>query len=50
MNFVRIIVFFGILLSVVACAPNTVVNPTPIAAFEKSATFGSPKGLFDRSW
>jgi polysaccharide export outer membrane protein len=43
MKFIRISVFFGILLSVVACAPNTVVNPTPIAAFEKSATLAPQK-------
>jgi polysaccharide biosynthesis/export protein len=30
-------------LSGVACAPNTVVNPTPIAAFEKSATLAPQK-------
>ena len=43
MKFIRISVFFGILLSVVACAPNTVVSPTPIAAFEKSATLAPQK-------
>ena len=35
MKFIRISVVLGVLLSVVACAPNTVVNPTPIADFTK---------------
>ena len=37
MKFIRISVVLGVLLSVVACAPNTVVNPTPIADFRSHA-------------
>ena len=45
MNLVRICVVLGLLLCVVACAPNTVVNPAPIATFEQSATFGVLKRI-----
>jgi protein involved in polysaccharide export with SLBB domain len=37
MKFYRMSVVLSVLLSVVACAPNTVVNPTPLAEFRKSA-------------
>lgn len=37
MQFIRMSVVLAVLLSAVACAPNTVVNPTPIAEFEKAA-------------
>jgi polysaccharide biosynthesis/export protein len=37
MTFIRISIVLGVLLSLVACAPNAVVNPTPIVEFEKSA-------------
>jgi protein involved in polysaccharide export with SLBB domain len=32
-----VFVVFTLLFAVVACAPNTVVNPTPVSEFEKSA-------------
>lgn len=37
------IVAFAMFFVVVACAPNTVVNPTPIAEFEKSARVAPQK-------
>jgi protein involved in polysaccharide export with SLBB domain len=44
MKFIRISVCFGMLLSIlVACAPNTVVNPTPIVEFEKTARMAPQK-------
>jgi len=31
------VVVFAVFFAIVACAPNTIVNPTPIAEFEKAA-------------
>lgn len=43
MQFIRISVVLGLLLSTVACAPNTVVNPTPLSEFQTSARVAPQK-------
>ena len=43
MKCIRFVVVLGVLLSVLACAPNTVVNPTPLVEFQKSASLAPQK-------
>ncbi len=43
MKCIRFVVVLGVLLSVLACAPNTVVNPTPLVEFQKSAGLAPQK-------